>query len=165
MKTSQDLWNRANEIRNGIVLQFPQLQAMRIVIKRGMGQRAGKARPEENCIWLSYDLFSQDKNFDESFFNTVTHEIAHILVPPTARGFGSVRRTIHGWQWEAMHRKLGGTGERCHKMETVSCERQARLVPVACPKCSQPIMLSPVRARRAATGTKYFHRICPTRSA
>ena len=148
-------------------MRFPQyaatMRAMRIEIKRGMGQRAGKARPSENCIWLSYDLFSQDKNFDEAFYNTVTHEIAHILAPPTVDLSASFigRRSMHGHEWKAMHRKLGGSGERCHKMETVSCQRQATLVPTACPKCGKPIMLSPVRARRAAAGTKYFHRICP----
>ena len=163
MKTSQELWTVADQIRFGVIMRFPQyadtMRAMRIEIKRGMGNIGGKARIAENCIWLSYDLFSQDKNFDEAFYNTVTHEIAHILAPPTRSFTG--RRSVHGHEWEAMHRKLGGNGQRCHQMETVSCQRQAKLVPMACPKCGKPIMLSPVRARRAAAGTKYFHRICP----
>jgi hypothetical protein len=40
--------------------------------------------------------------------NTITHEVAHALAGPHAK---------HGEKWRALHRSLGGDGERCGDVE------------------------------------------------
>jgi len=147
-----------------------RIQGIKIKLSRRMTNCAGKAWPTRGLIKLSVPFFVAESNASE-FFNVVTHEIAHILVP-SFRSYPGERRNPHGFAWQAMHRKLGGNGERCHTMEVAEAfkrERKPRQkLVVPCPNCKQDMPLGPTQYRRHMTllglGRQgYRHRQC-TRS-
>jgi len=165
MKISkQQLLRRANEIVGEcyeLVSGFDsQLSAIRIVISSRMTRAAGKARPGTGEITLALPYFEDPKNFEQHFRNTVTHEIAHILSPPFRRA-GSRKTSQHGPAWKSMHRRLGGTGERCHDLDlAVGYERKTRQravrTEVLCScGCGQPMPLGPTQLKRYQNGERY----------
>jgi predicted SprT family Zn-dependent metalloprotease len=48
---------------------------------------------------------------DEQVYNTVAHELSH------AYHVLLTQSTDHGTMWQSIHRAMGGTAERCHKVE------------------------------------------------
>lgn len=132
-------------------------------ISARMTRAAGKAWPHSGEIKLSLAFFEDRNNFEKEFRNTVTHEVAHILSPPIRTGR---KKSSHGPAWKAMHRRLGGTGERCHTLDLATgYERQTRgravRTEVACPKCGQPMSLGPTQMKRHRAGARYSHAKCP----
>ena len=129
---------------------------------------AGKARPHTGEIYLSMAYYSDRKNFENHFRNTVTHEIAHVLSPPTRTYNG--RRKIHGAAWKAMHISLGGNGSTsgaddlqlstAYQARRVTRKRSPRVV-VTCPKCFQSMQLGPTQYKKWQRGAKYSHNKCP----
>lgn len=65
----------------------------------------------------------------ESIINTVTHEVAHAILPPSV---------LHGPLWVDLHRSLGGNGERLGHVESRLLPKTAaqRLGPKWIGKCS-----------------------------
>lgn len=121
-----------------------------------MTRAAGAAYIARKMIKLSLPFFASEANFQKDFRNTVTHEIAHILVPPTS-WCGRSNRDAHGFRWQAMHRQLGGTGERCHELELsvgYSARRRVR-IEMPCFKCGKPIFLTRSRAQTYQTGIEH----------
>lgn len=49
---------------------------------------------------------------EASVRNTILHEIAHVLCPPTRDPYTG-KRDVHGAAWKACHIRLGGNGQRC----------------------------------------------------
>lgn len=170
--TRTEILNRAEailaECRTLVPSKVDTLNRVRFRVSGRMTRAAGKARPVTAKIDLSLPFFADRNNFDTRFRETVTHEIAHILAPPVRHAW-SRKRDIHGLEWQAMHRALGGKGERCHDMDLAvgyAARREARRVQVPCGKCGQPISLGPTQARRHAAsvatgGRGYFHKACP----
>lgn len=132
-------------------------------LSRRMTRAAGKARPSTGEVTLSLAFYEDRSNFEKDFRNTVTHEIAHVLSPPVRIGR---KRSSHGPAWQAMHRRLGGTGERCHELELAegyTARRTARKATVCGCGCGSPMTLGPTQAKRHAQsiargGTGYMLR-------
>lgn len=123
-----------------------------------MTRAAGKARPASGRVTLSVAFFEDRQNFEKDFRNTVTHEIAHVLSPPVRVGR---KRSSHGPAWKAMHRRLGGTGERCHELDLAEgyTRRVSPRTPAKCGcGCGTPISLGPTQARKARAGVTYYIR-------
>lgn len=177
MRTRRELVWEANRIRQELCESHPtlaeKLRPIRFEVSARMTRAAGVAYPTRNLVKLSLAFFADEANFAKDFRNTVTHEIAHILVPPT-RCLGRSNRDAHGFHWQMMHRSLGGTGERCHELE-LSAGFQARkkvCFEMPCFKCGGPILLTRSRAEvyrlgiangslGPGTGHGFSHRICP----
>lgn len=179
MITQQEMIRRALQIQAECVQRRPDLREKILGIgfkfSTRMTSTAGYAVVKKNLVKLAVPFFADENNFREHFFNTVTHEIAHILAPPT-RELGRRKWDLHGLAWKRMHRSLGGNGERCHSMEQLavgySKRRTQPEVPMPCYKCGQPLMLKPRRAKMyqaginagtmgPGTGYGIRHRICP----
>lgn len=144
---------KAKEILAGVQVQFPEynptLDQINFSINSRMTASAGRAMYRFKLIELSEPIFTRDEN-DEGFKDTVLHEIAHILTPGKQHGYA--------WQWVA--RRIGGTGERCH---TLKCERRKKGVrhTVTCPICNEPMKLGPTQYRRwTRLQEKYCHKKC-----
>ncbi len=69
------------------------------------GGNAGVAYRDKWMVAINETIGGQNLALIE---NTVSHEIAH-MVDYALRG-----RSGHDAQWKAIHRSLGGTGERCY---------------------------------------------------
>ena len=169
MKSAQDLLHEAYCIRDVLAIKHPDLgpvlRQIRIEISTRMTEAAGKAKCQSKIVKLSLPFYADETNFTEDFYNTVTHEFAHILAPPFWGPTG--RKIDHGEAWQAMHIRLGGNGERCHTLEVAEAfKRKVVMTPAACGTCGQSIMLSPIRLKRhnenlALGGRGYRHNKCP----
>lgn len=155
--SKQAILNRARKILSecyGLVPEHSdKLDRIRFRVSARMTRAAGKARPGTGEIVLSLPFFADQANYENEFFNTVTHEIAHVLSPPV-RLPGSRKRQSHGPAWKAMHRRIGGNGERCHELELAEgyAKRQrAKRVETPCGcGCGEMMQLGPTRAKRHA---------------
>lgn len=64
--------------------------------------------------WAKYNAWTVEINLHlarqswSMIKNTISHEIAHMAA------FAQYREAKHGRIWKAVHRALGGTGERCY---------------------------------------------------
>ncbi len=163
--TRESIKRRAKEILGECYELVPGMDALdliRFTVSGRMTRSAGRANVATSEIQLSLPYFEDEGNFDTHLRETVTHEIAHILSPPTRR-HGSRKRSTHGFAWKIMHRRLGGKGERCHELALAAGhERKARgravRTDVPCSKCHQPISLGPTQLKRHRTqGATYRH--------
>lgn len=146
------IW-QADRIRRELAEKHPHLASKLVVIRFEVSARmtlaAGTAYPMRSLVKLSLPFFADDGNFEKEFRKTITHEIAHILVPPKREPWQR-RVNSHGLEWELMDRSLGGDGKRCHTLklaEGYSARRDIR-VEMPCFKCGKPLPLKP---RQAAT--------------
>lgn len=69
----------------------------------------GRAKRRLGCCHYNKKIIEISKDYlmagsEEQIANTITHEIAHALLPPSAG---------HNSEWKRLHQKLGGNGERC----------------------------------------------------
>mgnify|MGYP001619177687 CR=1 FL=1 len=165
MKTTHEIAWRARKILQESAVACPQyadkLHGMKIVVSSRMTRCAGKAFYWQNTIKLSLPYFADDKNFDEGLFNTVTHEAAHLIVGAVGRLGGP-----HGPQWRAVHRSMGGNGERCHEFELADGFSRRVKHEVTCSKCGGSLKLGTAQYRRHVQHVKvggigYIHRKCP----
>ena len=158
MKSQLDILDGAHKILGELMRTHPDLAPKMHEITFRLSRsrhNAGQVR-RGNIINLSFLIFTDDSNF-LNLRNTVTHEIAHVLSPPVRKGN---RWDIHSWEWEMMHKSLGGSGNRCHTMQPAEAF-QAVTYDVPCPACGQPIKLSRIRYKRQLAGRKYRHVTCP----
>lgn len=63
----------------------------------------------EISVDINYDYASRAT--EEQVYNTVAHELAH------AYHILLTQSTDHGGHWQRIHIAMGGTAERCHKVE------------------------------------------------
>jgi predicted SprT family Zn-dependent metalloprotease len=161
-KTKGQILVRAREILRETMERCPQymdkLLTVHFEVSGRMTNRAGAAYYRTDTVKLSLPFFADPMNFDESLFETVTHELAHLVVGTEDRN-----GRPHGPQWKLVHRSMGGTGRRCHSLnlaEGYSRRRQTR-VEFPCSRCGQTMMLGPTQAKRARMGARYSHRKCP----
>jgi hypothetical protein len=174
MITQWEMTKRALEIQAECVQRRPDMRDLILRIGFKLSTRmtscAGKASPSRLSVKLSVPFFADPGNFQKHFFNTVTHEIAHILAPPT-RDLGRRKRDVHGLAWERMHKSLGGDGKRCHSMQLAEAfqprQRNVRQpIEALCPACGKPMQLGPTQykrhLRRVQAGLpSYRHSKCP----
>ena len=169
MKSEREIKAFANAVRNECMTLTPEhadaLRKILFRVSRRMTRAAGKARPSTGEITISAAYFEDDGNFDRELRNVVTHEIAHVLSPPTRDRYTG-RKSSHGYAWKAMHRRLGGTGDRCHQLDlAVGYDRKTRgraaRVSVPCPKCGGPMSLGPTQLKKHKAGAGYSHKRCP----
>jgi predicted SprT family Zn-dependent metalloprotease len=162
-KTRQQILNRASEVLGSCYGLVPDLasdlERVHFAVSARMTRAAGNARPRTGEIRISLPYFEDPENFDSALDNVITHEIAHILSPPT-RSPGSRKFVSHGAAWKAMHRRLGGSGDRCHTLDlAVGYERKAqRRAPrtgVECPcGCGETMHLGPTQLKRHKAGLR-----------
>jgi predicted SprT family Zn-dependent metalloprotease len=151
------LRQRINQILDDLKQRHPEYaeEISRIVVRTSsrMTAAAGKAswRGPSRILSISSVFFSDPANVESNLFNTVTHEVAHLLCP---RGAG------HGPIWRAMHRRLGGTGERCHTMERQGPVRRKSRHDLHCVRCREVVTCGPTIYKRVLRGTRYTHRGC-----
>jgi len=169
--TKQEILRKANEIRQecyALVMKTDgyrivegldeRLDMIRFVVSTRMTSSAGSAQVRTGLVKLSLPYFEDTANFAKEFRNVVLHEIAHVLSPPT-RSHRSSKRSSHGFAWQAMHRSLGGTGERCHGLDlAVGYERKKTLrISVECHcGCGQTMKLGPTQFKKAQAGCRYY---------
>lgn len=181
MKSANDIMQRAHEIRGQLIrencgklvfdpirqkqVEIPTIiSRIKFEVSTRMTSSAGRAWPYQNRVILSYPFYASESNFISDLFETVTHEIAHVVVPKI-RGI----RGGHSPEWKMMHRQFGGTGERCHNLELAEgfTARRDQTVEALCQKCMKPIRLGPTQYKRHQQSIKlggpgYTHGSCPS---
>ena len=79
---------------------------------------------EATNLELRFNREAISKNWEEMVNQTIPHEVAHLV--------GYVHRRLgaknHNYAWAQIDRSLGGTGERCHKMELTPGRKTNRYV-------------------------------------
>ena len=169
MRNALEIRQAALAIRARLMDENPDLArdlaSINFKVSARMTRAAGYAQPSKRLVKLSEAFFLNPEN-DSQLENTVTHEIAHILAPPTRSPYAR-KRDVHGHEWQRMHRRLGGTAERCHDMALAEgfqrrTRTRAQRVDVPCGKCGQPVALGPTQLKRARLrGAVYSHKRCP----
>ena len=90
---------------------------MNPIIKADLtGRTAGVAGRRNGQIYTNINaqmMTISESNWWDVLDNTISHEVAH-LVDYATRGYSD-----HSPTWKNIHRRLGGTAERCHTMTTV----------------------------------------------
>lgn len=81
------------------------------------GKAAGMAGWERKrgakVYYLRFNREAINNYWDDQVKQTVPHEVAHLVAWAHPR----LGAENHNWQWSMIDRKLGGTGERCHRMK------------------------------------------------
>lgn len=85
--------------------EYPQLSEWRVGVNSAK-RRLGVCKYGKKVIEVS--VYVLQRGDEKQVLNTLRHEVAHALLPV---GEGHSRR------WRALHKKLGGDGERCTDME------------------------------------------------
>lgn len=145
----------ARSLLRRLAREHPQWAAKLLGVQVRLSGRltssAGVADARKRQIRLSAPLFGRPENRDQ-LANTVTHEAAHLIVGASEG---------HGARWVAVHRALGGNGERCHRMETGASRRQAPREEARCTRCGDLLLVGPIRMRRMRSEElRYRHRGC-----
>jgi predicted SprT family Zn-dependent metalloprotease len=109
---------QAKEILRQLANENPAWEILRftnVEVSRRMVSLAGWASARENLIKISEAFYASDKNFETDFFDTVTHEAAHVVAWHAALRNGR-RIRPHGPEWRETHLAMGGNGKRCHDL-------------------------------------------------
>lgn len=75
-------------------------------------------------LYLRFNREAIEKNWEDMVKQTIPHEIAHLV----AYSFPQLGADHHNWKWAQIDRALGGTGERCHRMELTPGRKTSRFV-------------------------------------
>jgi len=162
MKLQHEIRSAAQNILDECQGLMPEHAGMisRVTIRlnRRLTACAGRAIILKGEIQISVPYFADEGNFETALREVVTHELAHLLAPPVRKGR---KRDVHGYTWKAMHRRLGGKGERCHTLELAAgyqrkTRNRAARVEVTCGcGCGQPMELGPTQLKRHNAGERY----------
>ena len=122
------------------------------IVFTNAGQSAGKCAARRIMGTIQYNLeFSTrhiEAGWDHCFNDTIPHEVAHI-VDHLNRG-----KWDHGPAWQGITVRLGGTGTRCHSIETApSRNRRPMAKHVYITTTGYEIELSTVRHNKLQRGT------------
>lgn len=77
------------------------------------GWKVNRWTGEKSSYCLRFNREAISKHWDEMVQSTIPHEVAHIVCAV----FPQLGGDNHNWKWAQIDRELGGTGERCHRME------------------------------------------------
>jgi SprT protein len=92
------------------------------------GRAAGQAGCHRRFDGSAFNLFLRfnreaiTKDWDTMVKQTIPHEVAHLV----AYCFPRLGAKNHNWKWAEIDRSLGGTGERCHRMELTPGRKTTR---------------------------------------
>lgn len=157
--TTQQILKEARETLSSLIATCPvhatALRAITFRVSGRMTAAAGMVKISTSVISLSRPYFEDPTNFQDSLKNTILHEIAHVLAPPT-RAYGSRKRDVHGNAWKAAHIALGGTGETYHTMELAVGHtrrvRKARTSVTCGCGCGSSMSLGPTQLKKHQSG-------------
>ena len=162
--TDERIRREANAIRSKCMEMCPQyadtLKRIVFQVSHRMTNHAGYARYRDMSVKLSAAFYSNPGNFEEDLENTVTHEMAHLVVGPANGG------RPHGPQWRMVHRAMGGDGKCTHSLELAEGYKRKPRQMVPCPVCGENMNMGPTQMRRhiesiARGGQGYAHSKCP----
>ena len=116
------------------------------------GLRAGTANPGKWHIRLNPLYFRT--HLRESLYETVPHELAHLIdcaIHPenyrkrsAIRGRKAGRRSFHGATWKRIMRLFGVTPKRCHRMSAPGLKRRiTKWYDYQCPRCRSIVVVGP----------------------
>ncbi|MBT8041449.1 MAG: M48 family metallopeptidase [Xanthomonadales bacterium] len=158
-----ELYPAANEAMGELLGQFGVVAAQtplaRDLTVRDIGRAAGKCGPG-GAVIINCQLIG----FPDDIRDTIAHELAHAVIETARRALGSpARRFInrgaaraarsrngdwaaHGALWKSVARKLGDTGDRCHRLPLQPVRRLRRYLYRS--DDGHEVILSSVRHRR-----------------
>ncbi len=88
------------------------------------GCKLNRATREAYDLYLRFNREAIGKNWDEMVTQTIPHEVAHLV----AYVFPQLGAKNHNYAWQRIDRSLGGSGERCHKMELTAARKTNRYI-------------------------------------
>jgi len=91
-------------------------------------------------------------------YETVVHEICHIVANHEAALKGTTTSSAHGWEWKNLMRKCGVKPERCHNVDRTGLKRTGNRVSASCGCGAHNV--TPYVAGRIAAGATYTCRKC-----
>lgn len=131
---------------------------MNPVIKTDLtGASAGLAGRRNGQLFTNINaqmMTISESNWWEILDNTISHEVAH-LVDYATRG-----RSDHSAIWKAIHKRLGGSAERCHTMDTIKRGGSFKYVVEG-----KEVTLSATQHKRVIDGTTYSTSVANGRRA
>lgn len=142
----------AREELKRIAYVFPEIEGTEIRVSNRMTVCAGKASMNRRTgqKWITLSLVVHQEGAITELRDTIRHEIAHII----AFGYGDFS---HGEVWRRVVKKIGGSGQRTHKMQVA--KRPARIFKIICNACGE--VLGTQNARRKPSRWKQFsHKGC-----
>ena len=131
---------------------------MNPVIKTDLtGASAGLAGRRNGQLYTNINaqmMTISESNWWEILDNTISHEVAH-LVDYATRG-----RSDHSAIWKAIHKRMGGSAERCHTMDTIKRGGSFKYVVEG-----KEVTLSATQHKRVIDGTTYSTSVANGRRA
>ena len=156
MKTHSELMRDAREILRDTAGRYPEyaevINSTGIEWNSRLRTTAGRGSSYLKRIQLSSVIFDHEQNQD-SFRNTVLHELAHVLA-------GCEHH--HNYVWRMVARRIGCNAQRTHRMAV----KRRPGGTATCLRCGQDMKLGPVQYGRHMAivrkgGQGYSHRRCP----
>lgn len=92
------------------------------------GTTAGKASCAGNKYTVSLNLEAAEKHFDDTYNDTVAHEVAHLIVMYLVRNGVLYRVKPHGAEWRRYAVALGCSGKRCHSLQLTAARKVTKFV-------------------------------------
>lgn len=106
--------------------KWPAISGLHITgIKWIKGTTAGKASCKGGYT-VMLNLEAAEKYFDDTYNDTVAHEVAHLIVMYLQRNGVLYRVKPHGPEWRRYCIALGGTGKRCHSLQLTASRTHTR---------------------------------------
>lgn len=91
-------------------------------------------------------------------YQTVVHEISHLVTNHEAALDGRMRPSSHGSEWQAVMRRAGVSPDRCHAVDTSDLKKSRRTASASC-ACTVHAV-TPAMVRRLRGGKQYTCRSC-----
>lgn len=112
------------------------------------GRTAGQAivKNGQYSIRLNIDMINDDR-FDHIYNDTIIHEVCHIV------GFYTRAFKNHDNGWKSLCKRLGGTGERCHSLETTYARTVKQYLYET--TCGNKVKVSAIRHSKIQKGKSY----------
>ena len=114
MTVQEQIRNKVKEVSEVAMKKF-KVDLSNVHIRFDIkGRCAGQACRRGGTYYVRFNLHLANENITDMLHDTVPHEMAHIVCFMNPH-LGS----NHDYGWTRVCRELGGTGNRCHSMETV----------------------------------------------
>jgi predicted SprT family Zn-dependent metalloprotease len=147
-------WKEAFTARLGDALYRPNGSTARV------SGYSGSGRPETGTrvvrVRFSAPLWPRASKQDR--YETVVHEICHIVCSHEAALAGRPRPQAHGSAWKSLMWKAGVEPKRCHNVDREGLKKTRRVIDASCGCGSHDV--TPYVAGRIAAGCRYTCRKC-----
>jgi predicted SprT family Zn-dependent metalloprotease len=117
---------------------------MNVVFNERMSSRAGVAKMKRSYTghgfaWFSIELNARLLSENQAeLIPTYLHELGHVLA-----NLHAGRNVNHDYLWKEVTKMIGGTAERCHKMEVSHLRPKRKRYEYECESCLRPFSLTP----------------------